>query len=109
MEPIKILNCEIKLEDIARDDMPNEIMEEVHDICGADVALKLLLNFQGNNIQVPTKGLKNIEKKIILKHYDGTTASIRSMARKMIVSENYIRSVIKNPPVEGQLDLWGNN
>lgn len=107
---VKIGDISIRVEDISTDDMPNQVFKDIAEICGMETACKLLTNFQGNLIQVPTRGFVNIEKKIILAGYDYSTQSIRVLARKLIVSEKYIRDVLKrsgiDAPVEGQIPAF---
>ncbi len=93
---VQILNYDIPLSEISSDDMPNDVMREVYDFCGVEVAVSLLLHMRGNQILVPTKGLKLLERKIINKFYDGTASSIRTIARKLKISEVYIRHILKN-------------
>ena len=95
-ETVQILNYEIPLKEITPDDMPNDVMREVYDFCGVDVAVSLLIHMRGNQILVPTKGLKLLERKIINKFYDGTASSIRNIARNLNLSEVYIRHILKN-------------
>ena len=104
---------EINSEDVTVDDMPNEVFREIYEFCGVDCALSLLINMNACLIQVPTKGLCNIEKKLVVKDYNGTTASIRNIARKYNISETYIRNILKEnkitTPATGQLDLFDDN
>lgn len=97
----------IDTKDLIEDDMPNEIFKEIFVICGVEVAVSILLNMQGNIIQVPTRGMQKLEKRIIVSEYDGTSASIRKIARTLAVSETYIRDVLrrykKDIPSEGQM------
>lgn len=105
----------INSEAVSIDDMPSEVFKEIYEICGADVALSLLINMYGATILVPTRGMLKIEKRVILKEYDGTTASIRNIARKFRLSETYIRETLRQSkvilPSEGQtsLELFNNN
>lgn len=105
----KYFNLTIDTDTITRDDMPNDMLAEIFELCGADVALSLITNMQGNIIQVPTRGLEKFEKKLILKEYNGTTASIRKLARTLVVSETYIRGILSQnrieAPVEGQMSF----
>ena len=87
----------INSKDVKPEDMPNELFEEIFELCGADTALSLLIFMTGNVIQVPVKGLAKYEKRIILENYDGTSASIRALQRKLCLSETYIRDVLKSP------------
>lgn len=105
----------IDSETVSIDDMPSEVFREIYENCGVDVALSLLINMYGATILVPTRGMLKIEKRVILKEYDGTTASIRNIARKFRMSETYIRETLRQSkvtlPAEGQtsLKLFSNN
>ena len=103
---------EIKSEEVTLDDMPNEVFREIYELCGVDCALSLLINMNACLIQVPTRGLCNIEKRLVVADYDGTTASIRNIARKYNISESYIRNILKEnsitTPCPGQLGLLNN-
>lgn len=90
----------INSEKLRKEDMPTEIFEEIFEICGADVALSLLIKMSGNLIQVPTRGMQKIERKIIINDYDGTTASIRDIARRFNISEMYIRNILNESKIK---------
>lgn len=100
----------IDSEELTVDDMPNEVFREIFELCSPDCAMQLLLNMPANIIQVPVKGLCNIEKHYIKKDYDGTTASIRAIARKFGITEGYIRDVLSRnnipAPISGQMGLF---
>lgn len=98
------------IENLTIEDMPNELFEDIADLCGLDVAISLLKNFAGNTITVPTNGFEKIEKKIILTEYDGSAISIKRLARKLCKQEKTIRNVLSQyriePAIEGQLSLF---
>lgn len=112
MTTIEIGNLIINTDDLTVDDMPSEIFREIFEICGAEVAVLLLKYMNGNIIQVPTRGFFKLQKKIVLKEYDGTTASIRKLSRKLNISDAGIREILAenkiNAPCEGQLELFEN-
>lgn len=105
-------DIKIDTDELTADDMPTEVFKEIFDLCGAEVAVSLLINMQGNPITIPTNGMKKIIQKIIAKRYDGTTASIRQMTRDFKVSESYIRYILNEvkikPPAPNQLGLFDN-
>lgn len=113
MAIIEYKGLKIDTDTLKKEDMPTEVFGEIFELCGAEVAVSILINMTGNIIQVPTKGLINIEKKIILSEYNGTTSSIRQIQRKYGVSDSYVREIIKSakiePPAEGQLDFGFHN
>lgn len=90
----------INSEDVTVDDMPTEIFREIYELCGVDVALSLLINMCANIIQVPAKGLTNIIKRIILKDYDGSTASIRRISRRFAIPELQVRKILSDNKIQ---------
>lgn len=107
---VKIGDIEISIDDITLDDMPNQYFKDIAELCGMDVACKILSNFQGNMIQVPTRGFLKLQERIILDGYDNSAQSIKVLARKLVCSEAYIRQVIKrkwgDAPLKGQKPLF---
>lgn len=95
---------------ITPDDMPNDLFRDIADLCGVDVAVKILLNFKGNTIPVPIYGMEKVEKKIILKEHNNDPFAIKILARKLEMSEVHIRKIIKRfgltPAEDGQQKLF---
>lgn len=101
---------EVDPDTLTKDDMPTEIFEEVFEFIGAQAAVGLLYYMPGNIIQVPTaRAMYKVERRLIKENYNGTTASIRAMARKFRISEKQIRDILRqykiNAPSEGQESL----
>ncbi len=100
---------EIDTDNILIDDMPTALFREIYELCGVETAVNLLYYMRGNIIQVPSTGLSKFEDRIISAEYDGTTASIRKIARKYSITEVTVRNILSrtrnNLPVEGQMDL----
>lgn len=98
------------ISDITIEDMPNELFRDIYELSGKDVAISLLRDFSGNRIVVPTNGFNIIEKKIILREYDGSTLSIQRLARNLGKGESSIREILKSykivPAENGQLGLF---
>ncbi|MDD3236833.1 MAG: Mor transcription activator family protein [Candidatus Gastranaerophilales bacterium] len=105
-----INGIEIDIEKITSDDMPNEVFQDIADMCGVEAALNLLTFFAGNTINVPLKGFSKIERKIILQEYDGSNQTIKRLARKLRMSERSVRTVLESskitPAIEGQISLF---
>lgn len=104
-----IVNCEgIELDTVLvkREDMPNEIFQEIYDLCGVETAVNLLNYMPANTIIVPARGMRKIVSKIIRELYDGSTASLRRIARRFKMPELKVRKILTesrvNVPVEGQ-------
>ena len=109
MTIIKCGGIEVDTEKLTVDDMPTEVFREIFVLCGVNVAMELLLNMPGNIIQVPARGLANIEKRLILQAFEKfppTTALIRRLCRDFKTSEWYIRDLLvqnkKQVPCDGQ-------
>lgn len=75
-------------------DMPNSMFRDMAEICGVDVAVKILKYMVGNTIVVPTCGFEKIEKRLILQNYNYDSLSIQRIARKLSISERAIRNII---------------
>lgn len=95
---------------ITIEDMPNQTFVDIAAICGLEVAVSILKNFNGNTIIVPTNGFEKIEKKIILNEYDGYTSTIQRLSRNLGIAEKTVRNVLSKykiiPAEGGQLGLF---
>lgn len=109
---IEFEGFKIPIETITEEDMPNEILKEVYGLNGKDVAISLMLYQRGVTIQVPSKPFEKIKKRILKDMYDGTTASIRKIARTFGLAEGRIREILKDQsfdvPDERQIGLFDN-
>ncbi len=107
---MRINGIEIDINSITIKDMPNEQFEDIFSSCGAEVAVKLLADFGGSKIQVPTRGFKKIEERMIKDEYDGTAIGIQRLARKFGTTEKNIRDILYSKkysvPAEGQTQLF---
>jgi hypothetical protein len=72
------------------EDLPNEDLKIVADMCGLDLAVKLLEDMPGTIINVPKTGLNKFRNKYICKQYDGSKQSRSCLAFEFGVSEGYI-------------------
>ncbi|MBQ8476068.1 hypothetical protein IJ531_03300 [bacterium] len=103
-------DMEIDSDELTKDDMPTQTFQEIFELCGVDVALALLFNMQGNVILVPTSRIfRKYESRVIKDAYDGSTASIRALARKFKITERQVREILNEHkmqvPAQGQLNL----
>ncbi len=107
---IETMFVNFDIDDVTVDDMPNEVFKEIYEMCGKDVAISLMKEFTGVVIQVPSKPFYKIERKKALSEFDGTTASIRHIARKYNITENRIRELLKkshaDTPSTGQISMF---
>ena len=111
---IKTEYIDIDIDLLTINDMPNEILKEIYTLCGRDVAVSLMENFCGSFLTIPARPFDKIVRRIATEEFDGTTASIRNIARKYKIAEPVIRkllkqSKIKNVPIEGQIGLFDKN
>ncbi|MCR5260611.1 MAG: hypothetical protein K6C94_02115 [Candidatus Gastranaerophilales bacterium] len=110
-----IIECDgfhIERETITEDDMPNEILKEIYGICGRDVAISLCQYQRGVTINVPAQPWNKIRNRILTEFFDGTTASLRIIARKFGLAEARVREILKegkiDVPDERQMGLFDN-
>lgn len=107
---IQFDGMEIDTDEIIAEDMPNEIMKEIYELCGKDTAISLLEYQRGVIIQVPTRAFYKLKRRLIGQYYDGTTASIRKICRKFNMADARVREVLKeqrlNAPNERQPSLF---
>lgn len=99
-----------KNQTISIDDMPSETFELIADNCGLNVAVSLLKNASGLTIFVPSNGFEALERRIILREYDGSAVTIKKLALRLNLTEKTVRNYIANgrliPAVEGQQNLF---
>lgn len=97
---------------ITEEDMPNETLKEIYDICGRDVAISLCQFQRGVQVNVPARPWTKVRNRILHEMFDGTTASIRNIARKFGIAESSIREILRNQkidvPDERQMGLFDN-
>ncbi len=95
---------------ITVDDMPNQTFREIYELCGKEVAISLLQNYAGCQIQVPSRAFYNLRQRLLKAEFDGTAESIRYLARKYGFTEARVREALKAAkveiPTEGQLGLF---
>jgi len=92
-----------------RNVLSNEYMDIVADKCGEGVATRLVKNFHGDFIYVPTKAFSHLRISKIIHDFNGRNSSTLSL--KYGVSERYINKIISNSITQKhsiQLDLFQN-
>ena len=80
--------------------MPSESLKEVFELCGRDVAVSLMEHQNGVFLLMPARPFLKLERRLLLKEFDGTTASLRRIARKYCMSEVVVREVLKKSRVK---------
>jgi len=98
------------IKEITLDDMPNNDFRFLAEMCGLEIAVKLLCELPGCTFFIPKEGFKNFYARRILSEYDGTTLSLKHLSIKYNTTEGNIREILKanrvNAPVEGQIQLF---
>jgi len=96
------------LKSMTKDDMPNEVFEDIAEH-SLDAALALLQYYAGCQIYVPGDGFKQVKNKYIMRNFDGSAQSIRRLAIETGTTEQNVRNVLKRAKdidiAEGQIQL----
>jgi Mor family transcriptional regulator len=76
------------------EDMPNEDMRDVAELCGIEVAVSLIKHFQGSKISVPrNRAYLKLAEKFIIANYDGDNA--KRLSQVCCCSLDYVYKCIK--------------
>jgi Mor family transcriptional regulator len=76
------------LGNLTPEDMPNRDLKIVAELCGTEVATKLLKELGGIQISIPQNGAKRVLQTYILKRYDGT--NVKELAIDTGISERHV-------------------
>lgn len=96
------------LKSMTKDDMPNEVFEDIatHSL---EAAMVLLEHFGGCNLYVPSDGFRTLKNKYIVRNFDGSAQSIRKLAIETGTTEQNVRNVLKRYKdvdlADGQIQL----
>ena len=93
-------HLQIDIEDITVDDMPNDALKEIFDLCGKEVAISLMEHQNGVFIFMPARPFMKLEKRIMISEFDGSPTSIRNIARKYCISEAIVRDELKKAKLQ---------
>ena len=83
------------IKDLTPDDMPNNDLALVANLCGVDVAIKLIDKMGGIPIYVPNRPTLALKNKYILKKFDGKRETIKELALECEVSEVHIYNLLR--------------
>ena len=84
-------------------------MKLVAELCGLDVVVSLMKNCGGITVAIPSNGFMELEKRIIMNEYDGSTESMQKLALKLDLHESTVRGVLRKANLEvtkGQKQLF---
>lgn len=62
------------VEKLTFEDLPNSDMKLIADLCGLDVATRLMTELPGLSINIPKEGLRKLKNRYIADQYDGSNA-----------------------------------
>lgn len=97
---------------LAADDMPTSDLRMIANLCGVEVAVKLVENLAGLPIYIPSSAVKTLQRQYIRKSFDGTSQKAKELALECGVSLAYIYNVVRPGQAEEdeskkQLNLFG--
>ncbi|MBR1754035.1 hypothetical protein IJ732_04285 [bacterium] len=92
---IKTEHTYVDIDEISIDDMPCEMLKEIYATCGKEVAVSLMEHQNGVFIMMPAHPFKLLENRLMVREFDGTTASIRNISRKYDISEVRLRGLLR--------------
>lgn len=85
---------EVVYRDVTAEDMPNEDMRLVADLCGIETAMSLLHNLDGISIYIPKSGLNTIKQRWIRKNC--SKYSVKEMAVMLRVTERFVYKTLES-------------
>jgi len=89
-----------------REPLTNNHLRKVAELCGAEVAERLAINFPGQKFYIPINGLSIARQKYIERAFNGTNT--QDLALQCGVTERYVRKVIAQKYDNSvQLSLFG--
>ena len=93
---------EVYWKQVGIEDMPNEDMRLVAELCGLEVAVALLRNMSGISIYIPKPGANlRFIRRFVKRFYNGHNAKL--LAVELDVSERFIYDVISDLRKQGEL------
>lgn len=84
------------LSKISENEMPNEDLRLVASLCGVHIAVALMEQLAGININIPKRSFMLLKKKYILENYDGTALSVKKIALECDISQRYVYMVLNS-------------
>lgn len=83
------------LHDLTPDDLQGDL-RDIAEICGMDVAVRLVEEFGGTTISVPQKrnAFKIAIQRYVVEHYNGTNAT--ELARDLGISRSMVFKILSN-------------
>lgn len=79
---------------IGKDDLPNDDIKNIADICGMDTAIKIMENMPGLLVNIPKNGMRKVKNRYIAEHYNGH--NVKELAVICNMSMRHVYNVIKD-------------
>ncbi len=78
---------------MSQDDLPNDDLKDLAQVCGMETAIKLLKELNGIHIYIPKDGFKKVIDRFIIKNFNGTNA--KKLAIICDISEVHVYEIIR--------------
>lgn len=82
------------LREIEIEDLLDKDVKLIHDHCGMDVLIAMLVNFPSMGLYISTRPLTEAKKRYIKKYHNG--ANTKDLCRLLDVSERFVYDVLEN-------------
>lgn len=82
------------LREIEIEDLLDKDVKLIHDHCGMDVLITMLVNFPSMGLYISTRPLTEAKKRYIRKHHNGKNT--KDLCRLLDVSERFIYDVLES-------------
>ncbi len=93
------------LREIEIEDLLDKDIKMIHDHCGMDVLIAMLVNFPSMGLYISTRPLTEAKKRYIKKHHNGNNT--KELCRLLDVSERFVYDVLENSnTLPGQESLF---
>lgn len=82
------------LREIEIEDLLDKDIKMIHDHCGMDVLIAMLVNFPSMGLYISTKPLTEAKKRYIKHYHNGSNT--KELCRLLDVSERFVYDVLEN-------------
>jgi Mor family transcriptional regulator len=81
------------VKEMSCDDLPNEDLKDLANVCGIDMAIKLLQGLNGIHIYIPKDGFRKVVERFVIQNFDGTNA--KKIALACDISEVHVYEIVR--------------
>ena len=83
-----------KIETMSIEDLPNDDLRDVAEVCGIEIALRIMKKLSGSHIYVPHNSFSKIAFKFIVENFDGSNA--KKLSQVTGISLCHVYTIIRN-------------